>query len=181
MIAALVAGSGAVAADSPTPASFLGRAYDRNGSLRYVEAHAFTPAPGGGVTSSTVYRDAQGRGIARMEATYSSHPFAPDYRMIDYRFDAEQVVRRQGAEVAIELRHGASRSVKRVAIDPARPLIVGPGFNEFIRHHWTELLAGRVFVADFVIPSRSDAHDRVQHVTVRFPSEGAVTLAAAQD
>ena len=160
-------------ADMSVPQPLSGQAYDRHGNLQYLESHSFSTSPRGGVESITVYRDAQGRAIARMEARYSPSPYAPDYRMIDYRFDTEHVVRREGAQVIIELRSGASRSVRRVAVDDSRPLIIGPGFNEFIRAHWDELLAGRVFVADFVIPSRSQVIGfRIRHDAGRDSASG---------
>ena len=89
-----------------------------------------------------------------MDADYARDRFAPDYRMVDYRHDTEDVVVREGDQVRVEHRVGGKRRAKTLRVDAARPLIVGPGFNEFIKANWDRLLAGQTIVCAFVVPSR---------------------------
>lgn len=132
---------------------FAGEAFGRDGRLRYVESHAFEPTATG-FRQATTYRDAGGREIGRMEADYSDHRFAPRYRMVDLRHDSEEVVRRDGSLVHVEVREGDRVRTKTLQLTSGRELIVGPGFNEFIAANWDALLAGETLVSDFVIPSR---------------------------
>lgn len=132
---------------------FSGEAFGTDGRLRYVESHAFD-ATRTGFRQTTVYRDAAGREIGRMEADHSRYRFAPRYRMVDLRHDTEEVVRRDGSLVHVEHRQGTRVRRKTLQLTSGRDLIVGPGFNEFIAAHWDRLVAGETLVSDFVIPSR---------------------------
>lgn len=141
------------ASGSATRDGLVGDAYDRRGQLRYREVHEFVPASVG-TKQVAVYSDPSGREIGRMEADYGPDRFAPVYRMVDYRHDSEEFVRRDGPEVYVEHRVGDKRRSKVIKLDASRPLIVGPGFNEFIRANWQSLLEGRTISCDFVVPNR---------------------------
>lgn len=155
-----------IAADdlAPWPAFFAGDAFDREGRLRYREFHDVTLEGGRKVRSVTTYRDASGRAIGQMEADYRSTPFAPDYRLVDFRFDIEETVRREGQRLIMTRREGTKTREKVVEHRSDRELIIGPGFNEFIRRHWDRLLAGETLRCDFAIPSRQQVIGfRIQH------------------
>jgi hypothetical protein len=143
-----------VASSADVPPSFVGDALDRDGRLRYREFHEFAPAAPSGFRSVTVYRDAEGREIGRMEADYSTYRFAPHYRMVDLRHDSEQVVRREGNRVFVFDREGDRTRTAELTVRPGRDLIVGPGFNEFIRANWDALLTGGVIACDFAHAGR---------------------------
>jgi hypothetical protein len=148
---------------------FAGEAFGADGRLRYVETHTYEPTATG-FRQATTYRDADGREIGRMEADYSDHRFAPRYRMIDLRHDSEEVVRRDGNLVHVEVREGERVRRKTLPLTSGRELIVGPGFNEFIAANWNALLAGETLVSDFVIPSRLQlVAFRIRHTPGRGP------------
>jgi hypothetical protein len=156
----------AVAADDlpPWPTAFAGDAFDRDGRLRYREFHDVTLDGHRKVRSVTTYRDASGAVIGWMEADYAGSPFSPDYRMIDLRFDIEDTVRREGQRLIMTHRDGTKTREKVVEHRGDRELIIGPGFNEFIRRHWDRLLAGETLRCDFAIPSRQQVIGfRIQH------------------
>jgi hypothetical protein len=161
-----------VDASTTVPAGLVGDAFDRRGQLRYREFHDFDEA-GGSARQVTIYRDPSGREIGRMEADYARDRFAPDYRMVDHRHDTEETVRREGDRVVVEHRAGAKRRAKTLRADSSRPLIVGPGFNEFIGRNWDALLAGRTLVCDFVIPSRLQVVSfRIRHTPEKSSGAG---------
>jgi hypothetical protein len=155
-LTAIVLASAVAAADAPLVASFAGEAFGTDGRLRYVESHAFEATPSG-VRQVTIYRDPGGRQIGRMEADYGTYRFAPEYRMVDLRHDTEEIVRRDGSQVHVEVRRGDRVRSKTLQLSGERELIVGPGFNEFIKANWDTLLSGRTLVCDFVVPSRLQA------------------------
>lgn len=149
----VILAASAVTAETRRFDAFSGEAFGTDGRLRYVESHGFEPTPSG-FRQLTVYRDAKGLEIGRMEADYGAYRFAPDYRMVDVRHDTEEVVRRDGSLVHVEVRQGERVRKKTLQLDGERELIVGPGFNEFITANWDTLLSGRTLVCDFVVPSR---------------------------
>jgi hypothetical protein len=146
----------ALSADGTTREPFAGDAFGRDGRLRYREFHDFARTPAG-LGQVTVYRDAAGREIGRMEADYSRYRFAPTYRMVDLRHDTEEDVRREGDVIHVRHRKGERVRSKALPVSKDREVIVGPGFNEFIEANWDALLAGRTLVCDFVVPSRLQA------------------------
>jgi hypothetical protein len=178
---ALVAGALALAAvptgassPAPLPEPFAGEALDRRGRIVYREYHEFVPAGGAGYRSVTVYRDATGRKIGLMEADYATSPFAPDYRMVDFRFDSEQRVRREGNRIHVRSRTGSKEESKVLEARPGRDLVIGPGFNELIKVRWRALLAGDTLTCDFVIPSRMQLVTfRIRHVPDRSSASAA--------
>ncbi len=157
-----------------------GEAFGADGRLRYVESHDFQ-STGDGVKQVTVYRDADGREIGRMEADYGRYRFAPGYRMVDLRHDTEETVRRDGSLVHVEVRGGERVRRKVLQASAGREVIVGPGFNEFIAAHWDRLLAGETLVADFVIPSRLQlVAFRIRHTPAGAP-DGAHRFTVSAD
>lgn len=103
-----------------------------------------------------------------MEADYSRHRFAPDYRMVDLRHDTEEIVRREGDVVHVQHRKATRVRSKTIEVAKDREVIVGPGFNEFIEANWDALVSGRTLVCDFVVPSRLQAVAfRIRHVKDR--------------
>lgn len=170
----LLAGVSVASADRSVgaPTGLVGEAFARDGTLRYREHHEFATLPGGS-RQLTIYRDATGREIGRMEADYSAYRFAPTYRMIDHRHDSEDLVRREGDVVHLEHRVGTTVRRRTVRLTRGRELIIGPGFNEFIRAHWDDLLAGRTLTCDFAIPSRLQVVAfRIRHAPERQSRDG---------
>ena len=157
-----------------------GEAFGADGRLRYVESHEFQ-ATIGGMRQVTVYRDASGREIGRMEADHGRYRFAPVYRMVDLRHDTEETVRRDGSLVHVEARSGDRVRRKVLQVNTGREVIVGPGFNEFIAAHWDRLLAGETLVADFVIPGRlALVAFRIRHTPAGAP-DGAHRFTVSAD
>ena len=159
----------------------VGNAYDRSGRLRYREYHDYAPAPPA-MVQQTIYRDPAGAEIGRMEADYRVDRFAPTYRMLDFRHDTEEVVRRDGDTVYIEHRLGAKRRSKTLRVTPGRHLVVGPGFNELIKARWDTLLAGEPLSCEFAVPNRLQlVAVRIRHVPSDDPDAGYRFSVAAEN
>lgn len=150
-------------------ASVIGDAFDRQGQLRYREHHLIEHSAAGR-RSVTVYRDAAGQEIGRMEANFARSPFAPEVRMVDLRFDIEEVVRREGDRVHLSHRQGSKTKVRRVEVRPGRDLVIGPGFDEFVRARWARLLAGERVHCDIAVASRQQVYGfRIERAPSRDP------------
>jgi hypothetical protein len=173
MLAALLAVSTfAFGAPGDGRDDLVGNAYDRDGRLRYREYHGYSAVPPA-MVQQTVYRDPAGTEIGRMEADYRVDRYAPAYRMLDFRHDTEEVVRRDGDAVYLEHRVGAKRRSKTLRVTPGRQLVIGPGFNELIRAKWHTLLAGEPLLCEFAIPNRLQlVAVRIRHVPSGDPDAG---------
>lgn len=158
----------------------VGNAYDRDGRLRYREYHDYAAVPPA-MVQQTVYRDPTGTEIARMEADYRLDRFAPAYRMLDFRHDTEEVVRRDGDAVYLEHRLGTKRRSKTLRATPGRHLVVGPGFNELIKAKWDALLAGESVFCEFAVPNRLQlVAVRIRHEPSQEPDAGHRFTVAAE-
>lgn len=138
-------------ADAPTRV-LDGEAFGRDGRLAYREFHVLSDDPT--TRQVTSYRDAEGREFGRMDVDFSSHRFSPHYRMVDDRHQTSEMVKRDGSLVTIARMAKGETTSKILQHSGDRELIVGPGFDEYLRTHWDALLAGTVLVCDFVVPSR---------------------------
>src|SRR5512139_3525685 len=92
-LAALLACATPAAAQTLTLAA---DAFARDGRLAYRELHEFTLQDDLKAVSSTEYRDTDGRVFAKMDADYRQFPFAPRYRMVDYRHGWDMEASRTG-------------------------------------------------------------------------------------
>ena len=106
------------------------------------------------VRQVTTYRDDEGREFGRMDADYSTYRYSPVYRMADTRHQTIEAVTRDGSLVHVERTVKGVTTKKTLQHSGQRELIVGPGFNEFVKAHWDALLSGEAIVCDFVIPNR---------------------------
>lgn len=143
-----------VSADSARPDAFVGEALNRQGRLQYREFHDFSTSRGEPLESLTIYRDPNGREIARMQADYRASRTSPQYRMVDHRFDSEESAVQDGLTVHMMVRHGERVRRKSVTRSAAKDMVIGPGFNELIRARWDDLVAGATIRCDFALPAR---------------------------
>ena len=141
-----------VGAQAPPPLLLIGDAFNAEGRLAYRVASG--GAETGGVRQVTAYLDEHGREFGRMHADYSTYPYSPVYRMADDRHHTIAAVTRNGDLVRVERTVRGVTTTKTLRHRGDRPLIVGPGLNEFVKAHWDRLLSGEDIVCDFVIPSR---------------------------
>lgn len=156
-MARLLAIAAVLACAVPAPAQTLTLAADafaRDGRLAYTELHEFTLANDLKTTSTTEYRDAEGRVFARMDADYRQYPSAPRYRMADFRHSWEMEASRTGDRITMVVREQGRERRKELPVTPGRELVIGPGFNNFIRQQWGRLVAGEAVPCDLALPNR---------------------------
>lgn len=142
---------------APAAAQTLTLAADavaRDGRLAYKEFHEFTLQNDLKAVSVTEYRDKEGHLIAKMDADYRQFPYAPKYRMVDYRHGWDMEASRTGDTITMVMRERGQEKRKTVTVGKGRELVIGPGFNNLIRAEWKRLTAGEPIAVDLALPNR---------------------------
>jgi hypothetical protein len=146
-----------LACAAPAPAQTLtltADAFARDGRLAYREWHEFTLENDLKAVSSTEYRDTDGRVFAKMDADYRQFPFAPRYRMVDYRHGWDMEATRTADRITMVVRERGREKRKTLPLGTDRELVIGPGFNNLIRARWDRLTAGQTVAVDLALPNR---------------------------
>jgi len=133
---------------------FEGTARDSDGRVAYVEEHEVQREGGRLVAAETLYRDADGRLIARLSSDYARDPFAPDYRFEDLRSGAIEAVR--WTEAGLELQ--GSGKLRVLVPGGSLPLVTGQGLDRFARARLDELSRGDELRVEMALPSRLDSY-----------------------
>lgn len=94
------------------------------------------------------YRTPDGRLLAVSELDYSPGRAQPAFTQTDEISGDTKGARWSGDRLT--LFHGQRSKV----MDYREPLVIGSGFNNFVREHWNELIGGQRFTVNFAVPER---------------------------
>lgn len=124
-----------------------------SGKLLYREQHwLLRDAASAPVERLVLYRCPDGTAFARKHLDYRSSVTAPAFDLLDARNGYREGLRR--TPVAQLFVRDNQRAAERSAVAPSNSLVADAGFDEFVRLHWANLLAGRSANIDFALPSR---------------------------
>jgi hypothetical protein len=140
-------------AEAPRTEKYEGVARSPSGELLYRERHEVTEVGSRPLRATTVYYDASGAEIGRLESDFSKSSYAPSYR-----FEDRRAKRAEGAHVSgstVTLRYGGER--KELRVDPGETLVAGQGLHHFARINLDKLARASASVR-FAIPSRLDTY-----------------------
>lgn len=157
MAAALTAA--AIPAAANISWDFVGKAFNDEGRLEYVEKHRVDYRDARIVESRTVYFDAQGRKIGELISDYRYGPRFGSYTFRDIRagyVDGAEVLDQR---IRINRKTRPEEPVETATIPKTDRQIVGQGFHHFIVDHLESIAAGQVFHIALVLPSRLDQFD----------------------
>lgn len=102
-----------------------------------------------------LYRCPDGTAFGRKFVDYRVSPVAPAFRFDDQRSGYREGLR-QGATPTVFVRR-PGQTTERSAGLSSRQLVADAGFDEFVRRHWTPLVAGETVSLDFAVPSRLES------------------------
>jgi hypothetical protein len=105
-----------------------------------------------------VYRCPGGAAFARKRIDYAASELAPSFQLDDARSGYREGLRRRDGRVELYFRASGKDAEQRAAL-AAAPGVADAGFDEFVRAHWGELLAGSALPLQFAVPSRLRAMD----------------------
>jgi hypothetical protein len=123
------------------------------GALLYREQHLLRSAGDRPRERLVLYRCPGGAAFARKHLDYAASAQAPSFALEDRRAGYAEGLRRDGARVQLYSRARGERG-ERAAWLAVAPAVADAGFDEFVRAHWTRLLAGEALPLQFALPSR---------------------------
>src|SRR5690606_24213789 len=127
-------------------------------SLLYVEDHLLRTEEGRPTERLVLYRCPDGEAFARKQVRYGEPPFAPQFEILDARFDYREGFSRGKIAGETFVQRGADDELQKEAIALGESLVVDAGFDEFVRAHWDVLAAGKDVPLRFLVPSRLSSY-----------------------
>ena len=159
-----VAGAGASGNDD-TYVSYSGTAVAQRGDqFLYQEQDVLHYRDGKIARRVVLYTCHDGSPFARKEVSYVD-AFSPDFVLEDASNGMREGIRSAGNAREVFFRGDRSAPEKSSTVPPVRGLVADAGFDDFVRTHWQNLLAGHSVRMDFLVPSRlEDINFKVEHV-----------------
>jgi hypothetical protein len=132
----------------------VGRASDpRTGRFLYEERH-WIRTVSGQRTRVVVYHCPDGRAFARKRVLDTAIPGAPAFDFTDARDGYREGVDGQARQRRVYWRASASARARERTMEMGADTVIDAGFDEWVRHRWSALVAGNPVQARFLIPSR---------------------------
>jgi hypothetical protein len=123
------------------------------GSLLYREQHLLRSRAGLPLERLVLYRCPGGAAFARKRVDYDVSASAPAFALEDARSGYREGLRRSAAGDELYFREDAGANEQRAPL-PTRAQVADAGFDEFVRAHWTALLADESLPLRFAVPAR---------------------------
>lgn len=122
--------------------------------LLYLEQHLVRRADGEPTERLVIYRCGDGTPFARKRVDYRGSAVAPEFVFEDARLGYGEGLRRRTGIEQVWVREGKGAAERSAALEDDARLVADAGFDEFIRDHWTPLVAGESVPLRFAVPSR---------------------------
>lgn len=118
----------------------------------YREQHWVRSQAGRIAERLVLYRCPDGTAFARKRVDYRHSAISPAFAFEDRRSGHREGLRRASAPTLFFQAPGAT--AERLASISKPGFVADAGFDEFIRRHWSGLVAGRAMPLEFALPSR---------------------------
>jgi len=136
--------------------SFMGKAYNEQGGLEYIERHAITYDEDGVVRSRTTYFDPDERVIGSLVSEYAPLPQFCDYTFEDLRKQYLDGVRLEPERICLFRKQDPDAEEETACLPREDTQIIGQGFHHFIVTHLEAIESGEVYHVKLALPSRLD-------------------------
>jgi hypothetical protein len=159
------AGAALASGNDDTYVVYSGTAVAQRGDqFLYHEQHVLRYRDGKIAERVVLYTCRDGSPFARKEVVYVD-AFSPDFVLEDASNGMREGIRSAGKSREVFFRGDSSAPEKTSPLPAVHGLVADAGFDEFVRAHWNDLLAGHSLEMDFLVPSRlDDINFKVQHV-----------------
>ena len=135
----------------------VGYAYDSlSNQLLYTESHHEEYDAGKIIYSEVIYKDTNENVIAKKTADFSYNQFMPEFALENANTGHIEKTRFVENKYEIIFSESVNKSQKESLIKFNKDAISDAGFDNFIIFHWNELVAGKRFKRDFLVPSMLD-------------------------
>ena len=146
--------SSAVAKDAMTR---VGHAYDSiTNQLLYTENHHEKYSDGVLQRSEVIYKDPAENIFASKVADFSNSQFMPEFTLENTLTGHEEKTRFIGNKYEVIFSESKNKTRKESQINYKDGAISDAGFDNFIIEHWDQIVAGKKFKRDFLVPSMQD-------------------------
>lgn len=146
--------SSAIAGDRMTR---VGYAYDSNtNQLLYTESHHEKYSGGVLLRSEVIYKDPAENIFASKIADFSNSQFMPEFALENTRTGHEEKTRFIDNKYEVIFSESKNKTRKESQIKFEDSAISDAGFDNFIIEHWDQIIAGKKFKRDFLVPSMQD-------------------------
>lgn len=143
-----------------TAESFLrydGRAVDlADATPLYDESHHLRLVDGRLAERIVLYRcpAADGAPFARKRMWIGTDPLRPAFEMRDARLGYVEGLREADGRLTVFYQRDRNSAEESEPLELPEELVADAGFDEYVRKHWDQLLAGDKVSFDFLVPSR---------------------------
>lgn len=156
-----------------TAAETVGEAFDLNSNeLLYREIHCLDAA---GDSREVIYRNNRNELIARKRVDYRSGRTTPSF--VQHNLYSSQTIKVELDDGMLTMKvldaeKGEPIKVKSTETSGSLPVVIDAGFDEFVRAHWDELVAGGKKYFQFPFASRSTMVElRIGPLTCTYDSD----------
>lgn len=144
----------AIAGDDMTR---VGYAYDSStNQLLYTESHHEKYNDGVLQRSEVIYKDPAENIFASKIADFSHSQFMPEFSLENDRTGHEEKTRFIDKKYEVIFSESKNKTRKKSQIKFEDSAISDAGFDNFIIEHWDEIIQGKKFKRDFLVPSMQD-------------------------
>lgn len=134
------------------PVSIIGKAYDqKTGQHIYSEHHFFSEN-----NYLISYRSPENKEIVSMDLDNAISPFSPDFQQLDRRTGVKIYSQRIDNNLVMGKNENGEK--KEATKEIKEPLVVGPGFEPFVRNEWEKLATGEAVVFRLAVPANQRVH-----------------------
>jgi len=146
--------SSAIAGDAMTR---VGYAYDSNtNQLLYTESHHEKYSGGVLQRSEVIYKDPAEKIFASKIADFSNSLFMPEFALENIRTGHEEKTRFIDNKYEVFFSESKNKTREESQIIYEDNAISDAGFDNFIIEHWAQIIEGKKFKRDFLVPSMQD-------------------------
>ena len=132
----------------------IGYAYDINtNQLLYTENHHEKYSDGVLQKTEVIYKDPAENIFARKTADFSNNQFMPEFKLENTRTGHEEKTRFIKNKYEVIFSGTKSKTRRKSQINYKDGAISDAGFDNFIIEHWDQIIAGKEFKRDFLVPS----------------------------
>ena len=135
----------------------VGYAYDRDtNQLLYTESHHETYRDDTVLYSRVVYKDFEENIIAQKTADFTYNQFMPEFSLENLITGHKEKTRYVEKKYEVIFNASEAKTEKESLIKFKDDSISDAGFDNFIIAHWDQLIAGKKFKREFLVPSMLD-------------------------
>jgi len=135
----------------------IGYAYDLNtDQLLYTENHYEKYSDGVLQNTKVIYKDLSENIFASKTADFSDNQFMPEFELENTRTGHEEKTRFIKNKYEVIFSGTKSKTRGKSQINYKDGAISDAGFDNFIIEHWDQIIAGKEFKRDFLVPSMQE-------------------------